>query len=578
MPAILRVDTVRQCHPHDVRLQDNPGGPVVRCAQRSQTMTQDVATTTAAQSVGAAPLVAFLLVVCGTLLLCLLFGADSEGPNDLYAAGRTLGPRRNALALTGDYISVLTLVTTTGIVALNGYDGMTVAICAVGALGVLLLLAQPLRNIGRYTLGDTLDARFPGNRTRIAGVVATLCFCLPMAVLQLVAAGSAVAALVGLSHTGAAQICTAFIGAMMICAAAISGMRGNTMLQAIKTVVLLVAMTALALFVLKRFSWSVTNLLDEAASNSADPAGFFAPGMFRGAGWTGRLDLVSTQITVVLGTAVAPHLLMRINAADHATSARRSVKYTIAMVGAFTALATLLALGAAALVGGPNIVASDPRGNTSLLLLVDRIADGASGGILLSLTVSAVFLTSLTVVTALTLSAAASLAHDIFTHIVRHGGRTRPGSEVTAMRWATPAVCLLVVTVSVALQGSDVHFLAQFAASAAASAILPALLLELFWKGYTSTGMLWSIYGGLGCSLLLQLFGPTTSGSPTAMFPSADFSWYPLGTAGLVAIPTAFVLGFVASRLTTGPRGQIPYAELEVKMLTGVGGPADTAG
>ncbi|MFJ9060617.1 cation acetate symporter [Streptomyces sp. NPDC102409] len=511
----------------------------------------------AGQALGALPLVAFLLVVCLAVLLYLLYGVDADGTRNVYVAGRSLRPLPNALALTGDYISVVTLLSVTGSVALTGFGGIALAVAGTGALGILLLLAQPLRTAGQFTLGDTWDSRFPGAAARVAGTVATLCFCLPLTVVQLVVAGSAVSFLLGLSDIGpSAQFCTALIGGIMISAASVSGMRGNTVLQVIKTVVLLLAMTVLAGQVLDEFDWNPGRLLDEAARGSIDAGRFHLGGLLGGDGATGTLSQISALVTVVLGAGAAPHILMRLKAADHDVSARRTVTYSIGLVAAFSGLAVLLGLGATALIGGKNLAAADPEGLAAIpLLALQLAADGSSGGAILALTVSMIFLTSLTVVAALTLSSAASLAHDIF-------GRGRSmATEIKLMRWSGAIVGVLAVVLAVGLQGRNVVSLSHFAVAATASAILPPLVLGLFWSGYTRAGMLWSVYGGIGCCAVLQLFGPAVSGSPYSTLPDVDFAWFPLETTGLVSVPVGFLLGWVASRTSRSSTTRTPPSE-----------------
>ncbi|MGQ4436022.1 MULTISPECIES: sodium/solute symporter [unclassified Streptomyces] len=515
----------------------------------------------------AEPLVAFLLIVCITLLVYLLYGADSDGPSDVYVARHSVRPVTNALALAGDHISVITLLTTTGAVALGGYDGITPLIGVVGALGVLVLLAQPLRSIGRYTLGDTLGARFPGAATRVASTVATLCFCLPMTVVQLIVAGGSVAGLLGISDiNGATQACTGLIGALMICVVALSGMRGNTVVQAIKTVVLLLAMMVLASQVLNAYGWNAHRLLDAAARNSSAPEHYYEPGLLNGGGTSGFLSQLSQQITVILGAGVAPHMLMRLNTAENGTSARRMVKYTIGLLTLFCVLVVLLGLGASALVGGKSLHTAESRELAAIPLLAERVAaTDTGGGMILALIVPIVFLTSLTVVAALTLSSSASLAHDVY---ARMGGRAAT-SELRALRWAAVLFGTLAVTLSVGLHGKPLTFLVQFAVTAAAAAILPALVLELFWSGFTRAGMLWSVYGGLGCCAVLQFFSPSVSGTPASVLPDADFAWFPFESTGLVAIPVGFLLAWVASRLTpTGSPTEVDFVELEKRALT----------
>ncbi|MCX5214740.1 cation acetate symporter [Kitasatospora sp. NBC_00240] len=513
-----------------------------------------------------APFLAFLLTVFATLFLCLISGSDGEDLTEFYTARSYLTPLRNALALCGDYVSVLILLPATGSVALAGFDGMTLTVGSAAAMGVLLLLAQPLRNIGHFTLGDTFRARFSSRAARIAGAVATLCYCLPLAMVQLSAAGRATAVMVGLPRIGAGQSCTVLIGLMMVCAAAVGGMRGISMLQAVKTVLLLVALAVLVLALLAHLGWNPGTLLEEAARGSGRPDDYFGAGLLQGTGLTGRTEQLSLLMTVILGAAVAPHMLMRLNSARSGPAARHSATRALTMVAVLHVMAVVLGLGVAAVVGARAVVASDASGGNALLLLADRLD---SDGLLQAAVVSAVFLTSLSVVAALLLTAASSLVHDLLAHTGRDSRMTAV-AEIRAVRWTTVAVGCATLALATVCYTWPVQFLAHVCAAIGGSAILPTLVYQLFWKGYTRTGLLWTVYGGLGCCLLLQFFGPAVSGNPAALFPDSDFAWFPLHTTGLVSIPVGFLLGWAGSRIGARRTGaQVPYPELEARSLTG---------
>ncbi|MFI9772522.1 cation acetate symporter [Streptomyces sp. NPDC052415] len=525
---------------------------------------------TAATSVtDAAPLVAFFLVVSATLLLCLMFGADSEGVDDLYVAGRSGRPWRNALAMTGDTITISLLLSCTGLVSVAGYDGTALAMGSIGAYVVLQVLARPLRNTGRFTLGDTLAARFGDRSVRTAAAVVCLVVCVPLSVVQLTAAGGATAAMLGLSGTAPAQLCTVFIGGMMVCAAALTGMRGNTMLQVVKTFTVFVCMGLLVILLLRSTGWSPVRLLSDSIDGNADPAGYFAPGQLYGTDLAGRLNLLSVQVTVVLGSAVVPHMIMRVKTAEHGGAARRSVVLATGMVSVFALMAVTLGLGAAARSGAQPQGQFDLQSSTAMLSLVQDLVAGPAGDLLTALVVSTVFLISLTVVAALALSAAAALVHDIYVSGLRRG-RVLPAAEVKAMRWATPVVGTLAVLLSVLAQNWRIQFLAQFAVSVSASAVLPSLVYALFWRKCTKAGLLWTMYAGLACCVVLQTFGPTVSGRPGALFPSADFAWFPLATTGLVTVPVAFAAGWIASVRTARsrrPNDAARYAAVAARSL-----------
>ncbi|MCZ4098707.1 cation acetate symporter [Streptomyces sp. So13.3] len=514
----------------------------------------------------ATPIFAFLMTVCATLFLCVMFSSYGDELSEFYTARSSLTPLRNALAMCGDYVSVLILLVATGSVALTGYDGLTLAVGSATAMGVLLVLAQPLRNIGRFTLGDTFRARFPGRAARIAGAVVTLSYCLPLAMVQLSAAGRATSVLVGLDGSGAGQVCTVLIGVIMICAAAMGGMRGISLLQVVKTVLLLCTLVVLVLALLNHLGWNLSALLNGAAYGSGHPNAYYTPGLLQGTSSTGRFEQLSLLVTVILGAAVAPHLLMRLNTSRSGAAARRSATGALGLVVVLHVMAVVLGLGAAALVGAHAVAAADPSGSSALLLLAVQLD---SGGLLQAAVVSAVFITSLSVVAALLLAAASSLVHDVLAHTSRDGHMAAP-TEIKAVRWTTIVIGCATLALATICYNWSVAFLAHVVAAVGASAILPALVYELFWKGYTRTGLLWTIYGGLGCCLLLQFFGPAVSGAPAALFPHSDFAWFPLHTTGLVSVPVGFLLGWAGSTLSTR-RGaaHVPYAELETRALNG---------
>ncbi|WP_031072239.1 cation acetate symporter [Streptomyces sp. NRRL S-118] len=499
-------------------------------------------------------LVGFLAFVVPVLFICVLSGPERDRVDDFYTAGRRLRPLRGALVLAGVYLSAATVLGTTGSVAIYGYDGLFIALCTVLSLGVLLLLAKPLRRRAGYTLGDTLALRAPGPAVRIAVAVVTLSACVPYLVVQLSGAGTTTAALLGMSGPGVEQTAVVMIGALVVCATVFGGMRGTIVIQAIKTVVLLCAAAAVAAVLLNRFGWDTDSLIGAAAQGSGRPDAYLRPGLrfAAGTGAESTLDFIGLMVTIVLGVACLPHVTMQLGAAPDAAAARRTVRHALGIVGAFCLTTALLGFGAAALVGAPAIVGADPGGNSALLLLTAVLAGGPAtgtgGALLVALVSSAVFLTTLAVVASVTLAAAAAIAHDLYTQVLRKG-RTTEGREVAAARCASAGAGVLSIALAVGVQGWNVQFLSVLSLAVAASSLLPALVYSFFWRGLNRTGLLWTLYGGLFCAVGLQLSGPVFSGSPAALFPDRHFDWFPLQTVVLVSLPAAFLLGLVGSVL-----------------------------
>ncbi|MGW7367603.1 sodium/solute symporter [Streptomyces sp. NPDC054841] len=497
-------------------------------------------------------LVGFLTLIVPILFICVLSGPERDRVNDFYTAGRRLKPLRGALVLSGVYLSAATVLGTTGSVAVFGYDGLFIALCTVLSLGVLLLLARPLREHAGYTLGDTFALRAPGPAVRIAVAVVTLSVCVPYLVVQLSGAGVTTTALLGMTGPGAEKTAIVMIGALVVCTTVFGGMRGTIVIQMIKAVVLLGAALTVTAVLLHRFHWSTDSLIDAAGQGSGRPAGYLRPGL-RFAGSSdpeATLDFIGLMITIVLGVACLPHVAMQLSTAPDAAAARRTVRHTIGIVGALCLTTALMGFAAAASVGAPAIMAADPGGNSTLLMLTAELAGGSSthtnGAVLVVLVSSAVFLTTLAVVASITLAAAGAIAHDLYTHVLRRG-RTAEGREVAAARWASAAVGVVSIGLAVWVQGWNVLFLSALSLAVAASCLLPALVYSLFWSGYSRTGLLWTLYGGLGGAVGLQISGPVFSGNPLALFPDWHLDWFPLQTVVLVSTPAAFLLGWLGS-------------------------------
>ena len=497
-------------------------------------------------------LVGFLALIIPILFVCVLSGPERDRINDFYTAGRRLKPLRGALVLSGVYLPAAVVLGTTGSVAVFGYDGLFVALCTVLSLGVLLLLARPLREHAGYTLGDTFALRAPGPGARIAAAVVTLSVCVPVLVVQLSGAGVTTTALLGVTGPGPEKTAIVMIGALVVCATVFGGMRGAIVIQVMKTLVLLGAALTVAAVLLHRFHWSADSLIDAAGQGSGRPAGYMRPGLRFAASndLEGTLDFIGLVITVVLGVACLPHVAMQLGTASDGATARRTVRHTIGIVGAFCLAVALLGFAGAALIGAPAILAADPGGNSTLLLLTGELAGGSSthtnGALLVVLVSCAVFLTTLAAVASITLAAAGAIAHDLYTKALRRG-RTTEGREVAAARLASAGVGILSILLAVRVQGWNVLFLTTLSLAVAASCLLPALVYSLFWSGYTRSGLLWTLYGGLGCTGGLQVSSPVFSGTPLALFPEWHIDWFPLETVVLVSIPAGFLFGWLGS-------------------------------
>ena len=525
----------------------------------------------------------FLVFIAITLYITFWASRQNKTAADFYAAGRSFSAFQNGLAISGDYMSAASFLGIAGLIALFGYDGFLYSIgFLVAWLVALLLVAELMRNSGRYTMGDVLAFRMRQRPTRMAAGISTITVSIFYLIAQMVGAGALVALLLGISKTGsflgmsqstAKNVTIVIVGALMILYVTVGGMRGTTWVQMIKAGLLMAGAILMSLFVLAKFNFNPSTLLGEAASQSGKGDAFLNPGLRYGAGdWVTKIDLISLGLALVLGTAGLPHILMRFYTVPTARDARRSVNWAIGLIGTFYLLTLALGFGAAALVGTSAIRAANPGGNTAAPQLAEELGGGpgtTGGAVFLAFIASVAFATILAVVAGLTLASSSSVAHDVYANVIRKGD-VDEGSEVRVARIAAVVIGAIAIVLSIFAQNLNVAFLVALAFALAASGNLPAILYSLFWRRFNTQGATWAIYGGLGVALFLVIFSPVVSGGPTAMISDKDFSWFPLENPGIISIPAGFFFGWLGTVLSR-ERDDAKYDELEVRSLTGAG-------
>ncbi|MEU2213026.1 cation acetate symporter [Streptomyces hygroscopicus] len=516
----------------------------------------------------------FAVFVVATLAITVWAGRQTKDATDFYAGGRQFSGFQNGLAISGDYMSAASFLGIAGAIALSGYDGFLYSIgFLVAWLVALLLVAEPLRNSGRYTMGDVLAYRMRQRPVRTAAGVSTIVVSIFYLLAQMAGAGVLVSLLLGITSEAGKILIVVLVGVVMMLYVTIGGMKGTTWVQMVKAVLLILGTLLITFLVLLKFHFNVSDLLGEAARNSGIGESFLEPGLKYGLDATSKLDFLSLGIALVLGTAGLPHILIRFYTVPTAQAARKSVNWAIGIIGVFYLMTIALGFGAAALLDRDDIIASNKSGNTAAPLLAEEIGGGANstGGAILLAVISAVaFATILAVVAGLTLASSSSFAHDLYANVIRKGQATQK-EEISAARWATVGIGTVAVVLGVFARDLNVAGLVALAFAVAASANLPTILYSLFWKRFTTRGALWSIYGGLVSSVFLVLFSPVVSGKETSMFPDVDFHWFPLENPGLISIPLGFLLGWVGTLLSKEEPDPDKYAELEVRSLTGHG-------
>jgi cation/acetate symporter len=503
--------------------------------------------------------------VAVTLIIVLRASRNNKTAADYYAAGRSFTGPQNGTAIAGDYLSAASFLGICGAIAVNGYDGFLYSIgFLVAWLVALLLVAELLRNTGKFTMADVLSFRLRERPVRMAAATATLAVCFFYLLAQMAGAGGLVSLLLGIDDRLGQSLVIAVVGALMILYVLVGGMKGTTWVQIIKAALLIVGAGVMTIWVLAVNNFNLSDLLGAAAANS--DVDVLAPGVQYGLNEVTRLDFVSLALALVLGTAGLPHVLMRFYTVPTAKEARKSVVWAIWAIGIFYLFTLVLGYGAGALIGKDVILAAPGGVNSAAPLLAFELG----GSILLGIISAVAFATILAVVAGLTITAATSFAHDVYANVIKKG-RVGPNGEVRVARITVVVIGILAIIGGIGVQGQNVAFLVALAFAIAASANLPTILYSLYWKRFTTQGALWSMYGGLGSALVLIVLSPVVSGTPTSIVATADFSLFPLTNPGIVSIPLGFALGWLGSVLSSRKEDRAKAEEMDVRSLTGIG-------
>ncbi len=533
-------------------------------------------TMTASAAVGnpAVNIAIFIAFVAVTLFVVIRVSGNNKSASQFFTGGSSFSGPQNGIAIAGDYLSAASFLGIAGAIALYGYDGFLYSIgFLVAWLVALLLVAELLRNTGRFTMADVLSFRLQQRPVRTAAAISTLTVSLFYLLAQMAGAGGLVALLLNISSRTGQSVVIAVVGVLMIVYVLIGGMKGTTWVQIIKAVLLITGAAVMTAIVLTKVGLNFSDLLGRAQtaiSDSTDKAvaarDVLAPGAKYGASTLTKTDFLSLAVALVLGTAGLPHVLMRFYTVPTAKEARRSVVWSIVLIGAFYLFTLVLGYGAAAFVGPDKILAAAGKENAAAPLLALELG----GTVLLGVISAVAFATILAVVAGLAITASASFAHDIYASVIKRGYCTGE-EQVRVSRITVVVLGILGIVLGILANGQNIAFLVALAFAVAASANLPTILYSLYWRRFNTRGALWSMYGGLISAIVLIVFSPAVSGRPTSMLPGADFHWFPLQNPGLVSIPLAFLLGIIGT-LSSPERGDREInAEMEVRSLTGVG-------
>jgi len=490
----------------------------------------------------------FFIFIAFSLGITYVAARRTRSAAHFYTAGGGITGLQNGLALAGDYMSAASFLGIAGLVALSGFDGLIYSIgFLVGWPVVMFLIAEPLRNLGKYTFSDVVAYRLRQKPVRVAAGIGSLAVVAFYLIAQMVGAGNLIRLLFGLQY----EVAVAIVGVVMFAYVLFGGMMATTWVQMVKAVLLLSGALMLAVMALAKFSFNPLALF-RAASDQYGVA-VLGPGRLV----SNPLDAVSLGIALMLGTAGLPHILMRFYTVPDAKTARTSVAYATAFIGFFYLLTFILGFGAMVLVGQPAIRAIDAGGNMAAPLL----AQAVGGEPFLGFISAVAFATILAVVAGLTLAGAAALSHDLWVNVVRNGA----ASEVEQFRVARASTVLLgvlAIGLGIAFKGQNVAYMVGLAFAIAASANFPALVLSIFWARFTTRGAQMSMLVGTASSLALIYLSPTIQIDVL----KHAVAWFPLRNPGLVSIPLSFVVAIAVSVLWPEPDAEARFAEVQRKV------------
>jgi cation/acetate symporter len=510
----------------------------------------------------------FASFVLVTLGITYWAARRSSGANAFFAAGRRITGWQNGLAVAGDYMSAASFLGIAGIIAFQGFDGFMYSVgWLVAYLTVLLIVAEPLRNVGKYTMADVLAFRLRARPVRAMASLSTLTVSTIYMIAQMVGAGALVKLLMpGIGFNTA----VVGVGILMIVYVVFGGMLATTWVQIVKAILLMAGTVFLSVLVLAHFDFSFAKFFeaighvtytDKGATVTKD---FLTPGL-RYKPPYGALDLMSLGLALLFGTAGLPHILVRFYTVPDARTARVSVVWAMGLIGAFYIMTTFLGFGAATIVGRDFISA---HGGTNMS--APLLARALGGDVFFAFISAIAFATILAVVAGLTISASASFAHDFYTNVLFRGRDRSESSEVRVARITAFVVGGVAIGIAILLgPNANVAFLVALAFAVAASANLPVIVLSLFWRRFNTRGAVAGLGTGLVASIALIAVGPSIL-KANALFP--------LENPGLLSIPLGF-LGAVLGTLTARePEAEEKFTELSVRAVTGLGAEKATPG
>src|SRR6266540_5610249 len=498
-------------------------------------------------------IVFFFMIVAVTLAITYWAAKRTKTSKEFYAAGRSVTAIQNGFALAGDYMSAASFLGISGMVAMKGYDGMIYATgWLVGWPALMFLVAEPLRNLGKFTFADVVAFRLRQGPVRIAAAVGGILTVLFYTIAQMVGSGALIQLMFGLKYEYAEII----VGAVMLAYVLFGGMLATTWVQIIKAGLLLIGVTFLTGLTLSKFGWNPAELYAQVVAKhgqiALQPGGIVAS----------PIEAVSLGLALMFGLLGLPHILMRFYTVPDAKAARKSVLYATGLIGYFYVIIPIVGFGSSVLVGRSVITAVDKGGNMTSPLIAELLG----GTPFLGFIAAVAFATILAVVAGLTLAGASAYSHDIYVSLIKKGKATED-EQVRVAKRATFVFGVCAVLLGILFKGQNVAFMVGLAFAIAASANFPALLMSIIWKRFTTQGAVWSILVGALSSCTMILLSKTVW-VDVFKFQTAIF---PMKNPAIFSMTAAFVVGIVVSLLTPEQEAQEKFEDEKLRTYLGIG-------
>jgi len=520
-------------------------------------------------AVNTTALAVFAVILAITLGITYWASRRAGSAVNFYAAGRGITGFQNGLAISGDYLSAASFLGIAGLIYLYGFDGFLYSIgFLVAFLTVMFLLAERMRNAGKYTIADVLSFRLRERPARVAAALGTLNVAAFYLIAQMVGAGVLIQALVGIDFSLAVVI----TGVFMLCYVIFGGMLATTWVQIIKAVLLMAGIVVMSIFVFAKTSFNPIELFNQAEEQGKAKGSTFSlgPGTFL----KNPIDTISLGLALVLGTAGLPHILMRFFTVPNAKAARSSVVTAMFIIGFFYLLTTVIGFGARAILGQGGAEAAGKGGNLAAPNLAAELGGGmgtTGGDLFLAVIAGVAFATILAVVAGLVLSASSAVAHDIWSSIIRKGKDSEKEEVLVAKIAAATIGAIAIIVAVIGGEGLNVSFMVGLAFAIAASANFPALLLALTWRRFNTMGAVMGVTFGVVSALVLIIISPIVWGGAPGKPDTGAFTWYDLNNPGLISIPMGFLGCFLGTVLSKERGADRSFQELYVRSETGLG-------